>query len=201
MTARWTTVLLMATIGLQGEAQSLSQRRFPLSAQQVSEAITRDLSGRGVSIEPQKVLLNARVVATEAHPMLDVSSVESVAGRISSGRSEAGSLVKLTCHVAATCLPFYAVVSWPAGMGEGVNNALNASVSVERAASKPATEIVMRAGAHATLLLDDDRAHIQVSVISLENGVAGHRIHVATPDHRQIYVAEIVSATVLRGSF
>jgi flagella basal body P-ring formation protein FlgA len=59
----------------------------------------------------------------------------------------------------------------------------------------------MRAGAHATLMMDDNRSHIQVTVISLENGVVGHRIRVASPDHKQVYVAEVVSSSLLKGSF
>ena len=62
-------------------------------------------------------------------------------------------------------------------------------------------DITMRAGTHATLVMDDNRSHIQVAVISLENGIAGHRIHVASPDHKQIYVGEVVNANLLRGSF
>jgi flagella basal body P-ring formation protein FlgA len=59
----------------------------------------------------------------------------------------------------------------------------------------------MRAGAHATLVMDDARSHIQVAVISLENGIAGHRIRVASLDHKQVYVAEVVSANLLKRSF
>jgi flagella basal body P-ring formation protein FlgA len=66
---------------------------------------------------------------------------------------------------------------------------------------KPNVAITMRAGARATLVMDDDRAHIQIAVISLENGIAGHWIRVASPDHKQVYVAEVVNASLLRKSF
>jgi flagella basal body P-ring formation protein FlgA len=59
----------------------------------------------------------------------------------------------------------------------------------------------MPAGTHATLVIDDQRSHIQLSVISLENGIAGHRIRVASPDHKQFYVGEVVSARLLKGNF
>ena len=65
----------------------------------------------------------------------------------------------------------------------------------------PKSEITMRAGTHATLVMDDDRSHIQVAVISLENGMAGHRIRVSSPDHKQVYFGEVVNARLLRGSF
>ena len=63
------------------------------------------------------------------------------------------------------------------------------------------SEITMKAGTHATLMLDDQRSHIQVAVVSLENGIVGHRIHVASPDHKQTYVGEVVNARLLKGSF
>ena len=44
-------------------------------------------------------------------------------------------------------------------------------------------------------------SHIQVAVISLENGVAGKWIRVASPDRKQVYVGEVVSANELRGNF
>jgi flagella basal body P-ring formation protein FlgA len=51
------------------------------------------------------------------------------------------------------------------------------------------------------MLMDDDRSHIQIAVISLENGVAGHSIRVTSPDHKQVYVAEVVNASLLRKSY
>jgi hypothetical protein len=63
------------------------------------------------------------------------------------------------------------------------------------------SEITMKAGAHATLMIDDQRSHIQVAVVSLENGIVGHRIHVASLDHKQTYVGEVVNDRLLRGSF
>jgi flagella basal body P-ring formation protein FlgA len=88
-------------------------------------------------------------------------------------------------------------VSWRKEQVEHVPNLSSASP----AALKPKVVITMRAGAHATLLLDDDRSHIQIAVISLENGIAGHSIRVSTPDHKQVYVAEVVNASLLRKSY
>jgi flagella basal body P-ring formation protein FlgA len=59
----------------------------------------------------------------------------------------------------------------------------------------------IRSGAHATLVMDEERAHIEVAVISLENGMAGQKIRVASPNHKQVYVAEVVSANLLKRSF
>lgn len=65
----------------------------------------------------------------------------------------------------------------------------------------PNNQFTMRAGSRATLVMDDQRSHIQVAVISLQNGMAGHRIRVSSPDHKQVYFGEVVSANLLKGSF
>ncbi len=59
----------------------------------------------------------------------------------------------------------------------------------------------MRPGTHATMVMNDSRMQVQVSVISLESGIAGHKIRVESPDHKKIYVAEVVSANLLKRSF
>ena len=58
----------------------------------------------------------------------------------------------------------------------------------------------VHAGSHATLLIDGQRLHIKLPVICLENGVAGHSIRVTALDHKQTYVAEVVDATLLKGT-
>jgi hypothetical protein len=136
------------------------------------------------------------VVANEPNPVLDVLSVEPIGDRWSGGHSGTHSWVKLGCHIPGACLPFYAVVSWPQ---EPAGRAIDTSIATP-AALKPKA-ITMRAGAHATLLMDDDRSHIQIAVISLENGIAGHSIRVTSPDHKQVYVAEVVNASLLRKSY
>jgi flagella basal body P-ring formation protein FlgA len=88
-------------------------------------------------------------------------------------------------------------VSWPQ---EPAGRATHQSIA-SPAALKPKKVITMRAGTHATMLMDDDRSHIQIAVISLENGIAGHSIRVTSPDHKQVYVAEVVNASLLRKSY
>jgi hypothetical protein len=38
-------------------------------------------------------------------------------------------------------------------------------------------------------------------VITLQGGKAGDRIRVASPDHKQIYVAEVVDGSLLKRSY
>jgi hypothetical protein len=193
MTARWIPFLLMAAIGVTVQAQSQSQNRFPLTAAQVALAV----SASGMQTTAGHVSLLTRVVATEPEPVLDVLSVETLGKGPLAEQSDVRLRVKLACHVAGKCLPFYAIVSSPPstiGTANTVSTVTNTMWNAH-------TEIAMKAGTHATLMMDDQRSHIQVAVVSLENGIVGHRIHVTSPDHKQTYVGEVVNARLLRGSF
>lgn len=199
MTPRLIPVLLMMAMGVPGWAQTQSQlqRRFPLTAHLVAQA----LSGNGIQTVDEQVSLLAQVVATEPAPVLDILSVVPLGSRSPGEHGELHSLVKLGCRLPGTCLPFYSIVSKPTVPANSTPVALGASAVTGGATSKMSTAIVIRAGARATLVMDDARSHVQMSVISLENGIAGHTIHVTSPDRKQHYVAEVVSANVVRRSF
>jgi hypothetical protein len=195
MTARWLSISLMAVMSMPGQSQL--QDRFALTAGQVARA----LSNGGIPATDAQVSLPTRVVATESSPVLDVLSVEQLNKEPMAGHTPARSRVRLGCHLPGKCLPFYAIVSSlepPVGLAA---TASHASAGINNPVSKPNMEITMRAGTHATLVMDDNRSHIQIAVISLENGIAGHRIHVASPDRKQVYLGEVVNANLLRGSF
>ena len=193
MTARWIPFLLMAAMGVAERAQSQSQHRFTLTAAQVALAV----SASGMQTAAEQVSLLTRVVATEPEPVLDVLSVETLGKAPFAVHPGVRLRVKLACHLPGKCLPFYAIVSSPPSTDGPAN-----TLSIPRNAMWNAhSEITMRAGTHATLMMDDQRSHIQVAVVSLENGMVGHRIRVASPDHKQTYVGEVVNAHLLRGSF
>jgi hypothetical protein len=141
------------------------------------------------------------VVASEPSPLLEVLSVKPLGDRSSGKHSESHSLVKMGCRVAGACLPFYSIVSKPAAVLDNVQVARDISYTGNSAALKPRDKIMMRQGTHATLMMNDSRMQVQVSVISLENGIAGHKIRVESPDHKQKYTAEVVSANLLKRSF
>ena len=192
MTAGWIPLVLLTAIG--GAQPALSQLRdhFAVSADQVALAV----SAGGMPISADHVSLLTHVVATEPEPALDVLSVETLGGG-SPDPSGVRFRVKLACHVAGKCLPFYAIVNSPL-LPTGRSKSLpspSGTVWTTR------NEITMKAGTHAMLLLDDQRSQIQVAVVSLENGVAGHRIHVASLDHKQTYIAEVVNEHLLKGTF
>ena len=185
-------MLSIAAMSLTGWSQSQLQDRFALTADQVARSVSKG----EIEVSGDQVFLLANVVAKVPNPVLDVLSVEPLGDKWFGGRSGTHSWVKLGCHLPGVCLPFYAVVSWPQ---KPAGRAIDTSIAFP-AALKPKV-ITMRAGAHATLLMDDDRSHIQIAVISLENGIAGHSIRVTSPDHKQIYVAEVVNANLLRKSY
>jgi hypothetical protein len=197
MRARWLSISLMAAISMPGWGQSQLQDRFALTAGQVARA----LSAGGVQTREDQVSLLTRVVATESSPALDILSVEPLGKQPVAEHSPIGSRVRLGCHLPGKCLPFYAIVRGlepPHGLA---STASHGSAGISNSMSNAKMDITMRAGTHATLVMDDNRCHIQVAVISLENGIAGHRIHVASPDHKQVYLGEVVNANLLRGSF
>ncbi len=197
MRVGWVSISLMAAISLPGWGQSQSQDRFALTAGQVARA----LSSSGIQTREEQVSLLTRVVATESSPALDVLSVERLAKQLGAEHASTRSRVRLACHLPGKCLPFYAIVSGLEPLAGLATAAPSAFAGTNKPVSKANMEITMRAGTHATLVMDDNRSHIQVAVISLENGIAGHTIHVASPDHKQIYLGEVVNANLLRGSF
>ena len=198
---RWTAVLWMTVASLPVCGQALpspaSQNHFPITTQMVAHT----LSARGMQVEDRQISLLARVVATEPQPALDILTVEPLSDSSPEKHPQGRALVKLACHVAATCLPFFATVTGPA---ESLETAAGSSELTRLPAytlSTPKPAITMRAGTHATLVMDDERSHIRIAVISLENGSAGRRIRVASPDHKQVYLAEVVSANLLKRSY
>jgi hypothetical protein len=203
MTARWIPICFMAAMGVAGWGQSQPQEHFALTARQVARA----LSERGIQTADEQVSLLARVVATKPNPILDILSVAT----LGEGQFRERSRVKLACRLPGDCIPFYVIVSWPESAVGPATLASSTSPIVRNAVSHAspvvsnvllnASDITMRVGAHATLVMDDHRSHIQVAVISLENGMAGHRIRVASPDHKQVYFGEVVNASLLKGSF
>jgi hypothetical protein len=193
MTSKWLAVLSVAAMSLTVWSQSKLQDRFSLTADQVAQSVSKG----GIEVSGDQVFLLANVVAKVPDPVLDVLSVEPLGDKWFGGRSGSHSWVRLGCHLPGECLPFYAVVSWPQ---EPAGHATNQSIA-SPAALTPKKVITMRAGTHATMLMDDGKSHIQIAVISLENGVAGHSIRVTSPDHKQVYVAEVVNASLLRKSY
>jgi hypothetical protein len=195
MKAFWIPLLLMNGLCGPGWGQSGPPPHFALTASQIA----RVLSERGVPTDDKQVSLPAAVVAAQPDPTLEVMAIEKLGSAESGEHQPIRYRVKMACRIAEKCLPFYAIVTWPEGTAWTSIIASSPTSATGTLPSNP--EVLMPAGAHATLVMDDQRSHIQVSVISLENGIVGHKIRVASLDHKQFYVGEVVSSTLLKGSF
>jgi hypothetical protein len=165
------------------------------------QQIARTLTEKGIQTSDPQVTMLARVVATEPNPALDVLSVEMLDDRSAGQAAEARFRVKMACHLSGRCLPFYAVVRWPEETAGHEGNSSSSMRLPGNLVLRQNDAFTIRSGAHATLVMDYERAHIEVAVISLEDGMAGQKIRVASPNHRQVYVAEVVSANLLKRSF
>lgn len=192
---RWVVVFGLAVLSL--SQWSHAQERFALTTHQVAQT----LAERGIQVADNQVSMAAKVVATEPSPKLEILSVEPIANPPSAEKSQARSWVRLGCSLPGTCLPFYVIVTSTEGQEGRAANGSTALSFNNKDLFESKSEITMKAGTHATLVLDDHRSHIQVAVISLEKGTAGHRIRVTSPDHKHVYVAEVVSERMLKASF
>jgi len=181
-----TVFTLLIITALSGSAQ----QRFPVTQQQVSHALLR----RGVNVDVQQISLVASIVASKPDPELDIDSIQPF-GDGREGQS-IQSKVRVVCSKAGSCLPFYAIVTWPPG------TSLSALASMDRAASfkSETPTISMRVGSNATLIVDTGQMRLRVPVISLQNGAIGSTIRVTSLDRKQTYNAVVVSPTLLTGS-
>ena len=100
--------------------------------------------------------------------------------------------VRISCRDHADCLPFYISLPDTATMP--------AATPVGARPLLPAATPVLRAGGHALLAIDDHRIHIRLQVIALENGEPGRTVRVASLDHKQIFAAQVIDSTLVKGS-
>jgi len=178
-----TTLILGAAAALPAAA---APGRDAITTAQVAAAI----SGAGMQTSAQQVTLLTNVVATTNVPELKVQSMERW--------GDHGMKVRMGCANPEECLPFFVAVR-----GNGTNTAFSAdsdrsSNAIARVKHDPKS-FVVRSGTPVTLLIDSDRVHIKLSVVCLENGAPGQTIRVASKDHKQTYMAEVVDGSLLRG--
>jgi hypothetical protein len=182
----------------QASAQSSAPaagRRYPVTTENVVAAMRqRSLPADGVQIR-----MPAAVTAAVANPALEIRA-------INVGDSRSAQLL-VGCRAASDCIPFYVSASWtaPVTLSSQLSTgsaAKAAPASGQRLskASLPEDTDALRAGASAVLLLEGDRVHVRLRVVCLEAGAPGDKVRVATPDHRQAYVAEVLGQGLLKGS-
>ncbi len=198
--ARWSTVilpLLTLTGALCLPAKNTraegTAKRFPVTPEMVVSA----MEYRQLPVEGVQVRLSAPITASSSNPMLDIQTMTMVGVH--------SAQLRVACRVHAECLPFYVAATWPDAHtamtipGELFRPSVLSS-TVAKAIEAPAQD-ALKPGSTATLLIEDQKVHIQLQVICLEGGIAGDKVRVATPDHRLAYKAEIVAPNLLKGSF
>jgi len=180
-----TILILGAAVALPAVA---APGRDAITTAQVAAAI----SGAGMQTSAQQVTMLTNVVATTNVPALKVQSMERWGDR--------GMKVRMSCANPEECLPFFVAVR-----GNDANAAQSFSANSDRSSNAIARpkhdpkSFVVRSGTPVTLLIDGDRIHIKLSVVCLENGEPGQTIRVASKDHKQTYLAEVVDGSLLRG--
>ena len=186
--------LLSLLIMPSARGQLRLRARYVLTPTEVAQAISKALSK---SVALPTVLLLADVTASEPNPQLDVDNVSPLR-MIATTASEPQLVVRVTCHVTAVCLPFYAVVSWATEELPAVYRFANVKTS---AVNFQRSQPIMRSGEHATLILEDRGTRLEIPVVSLQSGAEGQSIRAISLDHKHIYAAHVTAATVLKGSF
>jgi flagella basal body P-ring formation protein FlgA len=207
---RWSEIFLYAAIGLgplsfvcSSSAQAAPARSV-IEASQVVAAMRDD----SLPIEGAKVKISAPMTSSIVMAKLEVLSATVIGSH--------DVRLRMACLDRSACVPFFAIANYADAVDEdkfrggkltqqadaqttsqSAAPASNASMSKSTNAAKEAP--LLHAGASASLECDADKIHIRLEVISLQNGRPGDRVRVSSLDHKQIYTAEVVTPTLLKG--
>jgi hypothetical protein len=205
---KWSEVFLYAAIGIgplglaiSSSAQAVSNR-FAIEASQV----TRAMEVASLPVDGVDVKMAAPFTSSIANAQVKVESVSAIGAH--------AVRMRLSCIDRAQCLPFFAVATFSDAIDATKLHGVKTSQIVGRQSSTIANQadakvksaaandtVSVRSGAPATLELDEDRIHIRLEVICLQGGAPGSRVRASSLDHKQIYVAQVVSPTLLKGEF
>jgi len=172
--------------------------RFALRPEQIELAMERaQMPMRGVQVK-----LAAPVTSSSANAKLEIRSVAMVSPR--------ELRLRIGCSELTECLPFFAVATYPEAIGraalpvkldEKSAGSEQPAHDLKKASASSGSAALMRSGSPATLDLDSNKVHVRIEVVCLENGAAGEKVRVATRDRKLTYVAEVVTSTLLKGTF
>jgi len=179
----WIAIILL------GVAANASAQRYPIGAGQVASA----LNGAGYQVLREQIVLPAPIQAGTPAPALRIRTVQAM--------PDHSTLIRLECATATECLPFYVKIRTDRDGGQTPASKqiaqLIPAVADTGAAQRPT---VVHAGSPATLQLDGTHIHIRIPVVCIESGKFGQTVRARGADNRQIYTAEVVSATLLKGT-
>lgn len=158
------------------------------------EQITDALAHSGVKVNSSQVEPLCAVTTTELQPRLQVVSVEPL--------DETTAKVRLQCDRSSICLPFYSLLHW-ANKEQARSAAArwDATARVRHPRRRlPSDQILVHNGRRAILVFAGADYRIQLPVLCLENGARGQWVRVSSTDRKKMYLARVVSPTVLEGS-
>jgi hypothetical protein len=154
-----------------------------------SKEVMGAMERKKLPVDGAQITMPVSMRSTVKNPVLDIEQTIVL--------DKERSQLRVACHVRSECMPFYATVRWSAGGGA-------ASMAKEKTVERKldvAEPVALQAGAHATLILDDEHLHIRVPVICVSRGVPGDKIKVTSTYHHQMYEAVVLNAAELKGSF
>ncbi len=174
-----TLPVLLGISGALPQAFGASPMSYPIRLDQVVRAIVAahpELAGDAVRI-PENV------AARDRAPMLEAGREE----RWSDGDGTAH--VRVRCQNESVCLPFYASVH----LAPSQTAAHEPSARVEQPVP------VLRAGEHASMVIDSGRLHLKVPVTCLSSGAVGSTIRVAGPARMKVFEVSVLDGATVRG--
>ncbi len=185
---RHTVSLSLAALALASPrtGAQTAEERFPLTGANVMIA----LQAIGLAVPPADIRLPLSLTATSGSPALRVTSADVLPDGIMR--------VRLSCP-RGECLPFFATVASHAKNSTltevaGTGSSFRPVEPIERV-SRPA----LRAGDHATLVMEDDHMRISLSVVSIDSGTVGSEVRVSSPDHKKTFRATVLSSQLVKG--
>jgi hypothetical protein len=205
---KWSEIFIYAAIGLGPLGLAISSSAQALPTRFVIEAsqVTRAMGEASLPTDGVEVKLAAPFTSSVANAKVEVESISSIGAH--------AVRMRLACSDRAQCVPFFAVATFPDAIDAtklhgvktpqlaGRQNSASPNQADVKVKSTPASDTAsVRAGAPVTLELDEDKIHIRLEVICLQGGTAGNRVRVSSLDHKQIYTAQVVTPTLLKGEF
>jgi len=164
-----------------------------------STEIASAMESRQLPTKDARISLAAPITALSQHPQLEIQSMQLVSAH--------EIRLRVGCRNRAECLSFFATATYPESVNPGVVETklevpehTKPAIKADKQSADVLREAVLRSGSPVLLEMDGERVHILLQVICLESGSAGDRIRVSTRDHKQQYVAEIVTSTLVKGS-
>jgi hypothetical protein len=176
---RWQlTMVLAVNVAAAVCAAATAPGRSEITTEDVASALRK----AGLPVSAPQVSLLSDISASSQNPALTVESI----GQWNDG----GIRARVACTQRTQCLPFFVSVRGVEKQAEAVKEPAQGKA--------PARDVVIRSGATATLLIDSQRVHISVPVVSLESGAVGQTIRVTERESRKIYRAQVIDGTKLR---